>query len=174
MPGPSAEVPVPPRPAFTAARIAEAWQRELPGSATESIEVITPLWQVAKLLADDRRSTLRGLGIDAATLDLLSTLKRSGEPYVLTTRELAARCLVTAGAISQRLTRAEEVGYVRRARSGSTGQNVSVTLTSKGNATIEPAVRQLLDHELEVISVLSDAERAQLSSILSKLVDSLT
>lgn len=173
MPGRTAEVPVPARPPFTASQIATAWQRELPGVGTESIEVITPLWQAAKLLADDRRSTLRRLGIDAATLDLLSTLRRSGSPYVLTTRELAAQCLVTAGAISQRLARAEGAGYVRRARSGDADQGVSVTLTAKGSAMLDPVVTDLLDHERDVIAVLSDDERAQLGRILSKLVVSL-
>ena len=57
----------------------------------------------AKLLSDDRRRTLGRLGIEDSTLDLLSTLRRSGPPYTLTTRELGERTLVTAGAISQRV-----------------------------------------------------------------------
>ena len=86
-----------------AADIAAAWRRELPGVPTESIEIITPLWRIAKLLADDRRRTLAALGVDASTLDLLSVIRRSGPPYELTTREIARRTLVTAGAVSQRV-----------------------------------------------------------------------
>ena len=84
---------------WPAADIAAAWQRELPGVPTASIEVVTPLWRIAKLLADDRRHTLNRLGTDPSTLDLLSVLRRSGPPYELTTREITARTLVTAGAI---------------------------------------------------------------------------
>ena len=77
--------------------IGAAWERELPGVPTSSIGVITPLWRVAKLLSDDRRRTLRRVGLEESTLDLLSTLRRAGPPYTLTTRELGERTLVTAG-----------------------------------------------------------------------------
>lgn len=94
----------------SAADIAAAWRRELPDVPTGSIEVITPLWQAAKRLADDRRRTLARMGVEPATLDLLSTLRRAGPPYELTSRELTERSMVTAGAISQRLARAEDAG----------------------------------------------------------------
>ncbi|MFC7640151.1 hypothetical protein ACFQX6_03235 [Streptosporangium lutulentum] len=85
-----------PVPAYPAAEIAAAWQRERPGTPTESIEVVTPIWRLAKLFADDRGRVLRAEGIDAATLDLLSVIRRSGPPYTLSTREIARRTLVTA------------------------------------------------------------------------------
>ncbi|MEV4087399.1 MarR family transcriptional regulator, partial [Nonomuraea fuscirosea] len=91
----------------TPAEIAVAWQRERPGTPTDSIEIVTPIWRLAKMFADDRARVLRAAGIDAATLDLLSVIRRSGPPYRLSTRHLAARNLVTAGAISQRVARAE-------------------------------------------------------------------
>src|SRR5258708_29806170 len=97
---------------WPAADIAAAWQRELPGARTESIEIITPVWRIAKMLADDRRRTLAALGIDSSTLDLLSVIRRSGPPYELTTREIARRTLITAGAVSQRAARADRAGLV--------------------------------------------------------------
>src|SRR4051794_35069222 len=87
---------------YPAADIARAWQRERPGTPTDSIEIVTPLWRLAKLFADDRRRVLADAGVDPATLDLLSVLRRAGSPYELSTRELSRRTLVTAGAISQR------------------------------------------------------------------------
>ena len=56
----------------TSAAIAAAWERELPGVPVSSIGVITPLWRAAKTLADDRRRALYRIGIDPATLDLLT------------------------------------------------------------------------------------------------------
>ncbi|WP_371778527.1 hypothetical protein [Streptosporangium subroseum] len=73
-------------PAYPAAEIAAAWQRERPGTPTESIEIVTPIWRLAKLFADDRGRVLRSAGIDAATLDLLSVIRRSGPPYALSHR----------------------------------------------------------------------------------------
>lgn len=155
--------------AVPAAEIAAAWDRELPGVPTSSIGVITPLWRVAKALADERRRTLRRLGIDPATLDLLSTLRRAGEPWTLTTRELAERCLVTAGAISQRVARAEREGLVTRSPSTASRRAVSVMLTDRGHEVVRRAVRGLLAHEETLVANLAPGERRVLGELLEKL-----
>jgi len=149
--------------------IAAAWERELPGVPVSSIGVITPLWRVAKTLADDRRRTLHRIGIDPATLDLLSTLRRSGEPWALTTKELAAQTLVTAGAISQRVARAEREGLVTRAPSDAGRRAVAVTLTAAGHELVERAVRDLLTHEEELVGGLTAEDRQTLAGLLARL-----
>lgn len=157
-------------PAVTAAEIAEAWRRERPGTPTESIEIVTPIWWLGKLFTDDRNSALREAGIDAATLDLLSVIRRSGPPYALSTRELAHRTLVTAGAISQRVARAERDGYVRRTP-GTTGRRtVLVELTDAGHALIERSVDTVLGREAALVASLSAPERAQFIALLDKLL----
>ncbi|BCK57635.1 MarR family winged helix-turn-helix transcriptional regulator [Nocardia wallacei] len=150
----------------TAAQIAAAWDRELPGARTRSIEIITPLWGVAKLLADERQRTLLRLGIDESTLDLLSTLRRAGPPYQLTTRQITARSLVTAGAISQRLTRAEAAGLITRAPTTSSRRGVLVTLTAEGHEVIERVVRELLDYETTLTDRLTADQQAALIDAL--------
>lgn len=97
--------------AASADEIAQAWARETPGVPVASIGILTRIWRAAKLLSDERRRTLAAIGMDAATMDLLSTLRRAGPPYRLSTRELAARSLVTPGAITQRVDRAQELAW---------------------------------------------------------------
>lgn len=154
---------------WPAADIAAAWRRELPGVRAEAVEIITPLWRIAKILADDRRRTLASLGIDSATLDLLSVIRRAGPPYELTTREITRRTLVTAGAVSQRVARAEATGLVERAPSTASRRAVAVRLTDAGHALIDATVRPLLDHETDLVSVLTDGERRSLTAALAKL-----
>ncbi|MCK2218719.1 MarR family transcriptional regulator [Actinomadura sp. ATCC 31491] len=151
------------------AEIAAAWQRERPGTPTGSIEVVTPIWRLAKMFADDRARVLRAAGIDAATLDLLSVIRRSGPPYRLSTRELARRTLVTAGAISQRVARAESAGLIRRAPGGDGRRSVLVSLTEEGHALIERSVDQVLGREASLVAGLSEEERATLAGLLEKL-----
>ncbi|WP_234327255.1 MarR family winged helix-turn-helix transcriptional regulator [Streptomyces sp. NRRL WC-3742] len=157
----------------TAARIAEAWRRERPGTPTGSIEVVTPVWWLAKLFSDDRARALRAAGIDAATLDLLSVLRRSGRPYALTTRELARRTLVTAGAISQRLARAERDGLVEREPGDPAEQgrrSVLVRLTPAGHDLVERSVDVVLGREALLVDGLAPAERETLVALLDKLL----
>jgi DNA-binding MarR family transcriptional regulator len=168
------EYPLGPPTRWPAADIAAAWRRELPGLRTDSIEVITPLWRIAKVLADDRRRTLAALGVDPSTLDLLSVIRRAGPPYELTTREITRRTLITAGAVSQRIARAEQAGLVERAPSSASRRAVAVRLTDAGHALIEATVRHLLEHEADLIDPLDPAERTALNALLTKLEEALT
>jgi DNA-binding MarR family transcriptional regulator len=150
-----------------------AWERERPGTPAGSIAVITRIWRIGKLLADDRRRTLARLGIDGATLDLLSTLRRAGPPYRLTAGTIAERTLVSAGAISQRVARAEREGLVGRERAAADGRLSYVTLTDQGHALIERSVDSLLRHEEELLSSLAPDQRVDLAGLLRVLLASL-
>jgi DNA-binding MarR family transcriptional regulator len=153
--------------------IARAWQRERPGTPVGSIGVITRIWRAGKLLTDERRRTLTRLDIDTATLDLLSTLRRAGSPYRLTAGEIAERTLVSAGAISQRVARAEREELVRRERTPDDGRLTYVTLTDDGHALIERSVDDLLRHEESLLSALTPIQREQLAALLRLLLTTL-
>ncbi|GIG61269.1 MarR family transcriptional regulator [Longispora fulva] len=154
--------------------IQSAWARERPGTPVESIGVITRVWRIGKILSDERRRTLTRLGIDAATLDLLSTLRRSGTPYRLPPGELARLSLVSAGAISQRVARAETDGLVRREKGGPDGRSVLVTLTAAGHALLDRSVDDLLTHEQSLLGALAPDELGQLSALLKALLAGLS
>lgn len=149
--------------------IVAAWSRERPSAPTVSIPIVTPIWRLAKLFADDRNRVLRASGVDAATLDLLSVLRRSGPPYRLTTRDLAARSLVSAGAISQRVARAERSGLVARAPSDEHRKAVAIALTRSGHLLIERTVDRVLAREASLIEDLPEAKRIRLATLLAEL-----
>lgn len=153
--------------------IAAAWRRERPGTPVASIGVITRVWRLSKLFADHRRHTLARLGIDAATLDLLSTLRRAGRPYRLSPGQLAQRSLVSAGAISQRVARAERDGLVTRVRADRDRRGILVTLTGAGHALIERSVDQLLRYEESLLAPLTGEQRDQLAGLLRILLADL-
>ncbi|MDI2027932.1 MarR family transcriptional regulator [Saccharopolyspora sp. TS4A08] len=155
-------------------RIQAAWQRERPGMPVASIGIITRIWRIAKLLEDERRRTDARIGLDAATRDLLSTLRRAGPPYRLGAGEIARQSLVSAGAISQRVARAEQRGLVRRLRGGTDGRSVQVELTETGHHLIEDRVDDLLRHEETLLESLDPGQREQLTELLRVLLGDLT
>ena len=112
--------------------------------------------------------------MDAATLDLLSTLRRSGTPYRLSTRELATRCLVTAGAVTQRVDRALSQGLVRRLPAEPGTRIVPVELTPEGHRAVQEAVGGLLDYEQRIIEVLTPPEQRELARLMTTLLQGLT
>ena len=148
-----------------------AWQRERPGTPTDGIGITTRIWRLAKLLGEERRRTLAAAGADPSTLDLLSVLRRSGPPYRLSTRALAARTRVTKGAISQRVERAERQDLVSRRRGP--GRTVEVALLPRGHATVDRLVDRVLGREAELLSVLDPEEQRRLTELLHALLDAL-
>ena len=154
-------------------QIARAWQREQPGVPVGSIGILTRIHQAAKLLADQRRRALTSIGMDAATLDLLSTLRRSGRPYRLSTRELSTRCLVTAGAITQRVDRAEREGLVRRLAAQRGSRMVPVELTDQGHRAVENAVGKLLTYEQTLVDGMDPKEQQELARLLAVFLQRL-
>ncbi|MER7081647.1 DNA-binding transcriptional regulator, MarR family [Saccharopolyspora kobensis] len=150
--------------------IVEQWARERPGMAVDSIGVIARILRIAKLITDERRRVLAELGIDSATLDLLATLRRAGDPYRLTPAEIAEKCLVSGGAITQRVARAEDAGLVRTQRSASGKRTVAVELTAHGHQVIEHDIEVLIDRERRLIAGLPADDRHQLEGLLRELL----
>ncbi|MFC3994747.1 MarR family winged helix-turn-helix transcriptional regulator [Nocardiopsis sediminis] len=153
--------------------ISLAWLRERPETPVTSIGIVTRIWHAAKLLGEERRRVLAAAGADPATLDLLSVLRRSGPPYRLTTRDLAERTMVTPGAISQRITRAERDGLVERSPRGDGSRAVDVTLTPAGHDTVERLVDRVLGRESELVAGLAPGDRDALDRLLRALLGDL-
>lgn len=101
-------------------------------------------------------------------LDLLSVLRRSGPPYRLSTRELAEQTLVSAGAISQRVARAERDGLVRRRPSGH-GRTELVELTVEGHELVERSLDRVLAADETAIARLADGDLDLLLDLLTRL-----
>lgn len=154
-----------------AEQIADAWTRERPGTPVESIGVVSRIWGLAKVFGEHRRRVLADASVDAATLDLLSTIRRAGSPYALTTREITERTLVTAGAVSQRVTRAERAGLVLRRPDESGSRAVWVELTERGHEVVEQTVDLVLGQDQDLLSSLTPRQQSILASLLRTLLD---
>lgn len=165
--------------------IQREWALARPDLPVRSIGVITRIWHIAKLLFDDRRRTMNHLGMEPAIRDLLANLLRSGPPYRLRASELALRCHVSKGAITQRVARAEAAGLVEslsvrttatdeyESRESITGRDqraVWIELTPRGKQLVEITVEALLRHEDALLAELGDEEIAVLSNSLRRLL----
>lgn len=154
-----------------AAAIEAAWRQERPDLDPSSIRVVTRVWHLAKIFTEHRRRLLAELRLDPALLDLLGTLRRSGEPYAVSTRDLAGQTLVSPAAVSQRLGRAEAKGWVRRERAGD--RSVVVHLTPAGREVIDGAAGAIFDDERRLLAGLSPEERDHLAGMLQQLIRQL-
>ena len=152
-------------------RIEAEWRNERPDLDPSSIGVVTRVWELAKILGDRRRKLLVEQDVDPALMDLLGLLRRNGAPHSMTTRELTARAMVSAGAISQRLARAEARGWVRR--TPGPARQVVVQLTDEGRETVDRVAGLIFAADDEALADLTERQRRDLARLLRRLTIAL-
>ncbi|GAA5166463.1 MarR family transcriptional regulator [Ornithinimicrobium tianjinense] len=150
--------------------VVEAWRRERPDLDVAPLEVLSRVSRLARLLDLERRRAFAEQGLEAWEFDVLSALRRSGEPYQLTPGDLLRETLVTSGTMTNRLDRLADRGLLRRETSPRDRRAVLVTLTPEGLGLADRALEALLEGERELLAVLDVEGRADLAAYLKELL----
>ena len=111
--------------------------------------------------------------ISRASFDVLAALRRNGNPYKMTQRDLMRGLFRTSGSMSLRIDALQKQGLVKRSPDSEDRRSVFVTLTAKGVALLEDAIPAHLENESSLVDGLNPAERAQLIGLLRKWLVSL-
>jgi DNA-binding MarR family transcriptional regulator len=82
-------------------------------------------------------------GINGGDMRLMLALRRSGPPYVKRPTDLFRALLVTSGAITKKVDRLVEVGFVERLPDPNHSGGLLVHLTKKGLHVVEDAIEHL-------------------------------
>lgn len=151
----------------------QAWQRERPDVDVSSIGIITPVWRLGAIVMDHRARVLATLGLEQSHLDVLATLRRSGQPYRLTAGELSRRCRVTPGATTQRVQAMERLGWVERVREEPDRRTVHVQLTPHGLARLDEVFAEVMAGDEALLAGLSQPQRTALEDLLRVWLDGL-
>ena len=151
-------------------RIVAAWQRERPDLDVSPLEVLSRVSRLARYLDIARRHAFDRWDLVAWEFDVLSALRRSGEPYVLSAGELVRQTLVTSGTMTNRIDRLVSRGMVARAHSASDRRTVLITLTVAGREAVDGALADLVEDERGLLAILSAQERSSLAGLLRDLV----
>ena len=132
------------------------------------------LYRLQRLLSSRRVSSTLAEAADATVsqqgMQLLRAL-RDGEARPVAAAARAAR--MDVGAASRQLRNLDEVGLTERASSPDNASVVLVRLTSRGLALARRVQRVNDQHMHDALVDWTDAERAQLGSLLNRLVEDL-
>ncbi|MET7996042.1 MarR family transcriptional regulator [Amycolatopsis sp. NPDC005232] len=148
------------------------WAAQRPDLDVSPMAVIGRLKRVSRLIDTELARTFAKHGLDAASFDVLATLRRSDPPHRLTPTELMRTAMVTSGAVTQRLDRLEDRGLIARSRSETDGRGIVVALTVEGQALIDRALPDHLDTEHRVLDALDPPAQAALADALRVLLES--
>ncbi|MER7755575.1 MarR family transcriptional regulator [Kitasatospora sp. NPDC097643] len=157
-------------------RVVEQWAAERPDLDVSPMGVIGRLKRLNRLVDAELKRNYTAHGLDAASFDVLATLRRSGPPYRLTPTGLMQSAMVTSGAITQRLDRLEARGLVTRTASDVDGRSREVALTQEGYELVDRALPGHLAAERRVLAGLDEQQTedfvAALRALLAALDDS--
>ena len=151
-------------------RLVEAWRRERPELDVTPMEVLSRVTRLARHLDRARRQAFAAQDLESWEFDVLSALRRSGEPYRLSPGRLLRETMVTSGTMTNRIDRMATRGLVARLPDPSDRRGVQVQLTASGRLAVDAALDQLLMRERELLDGLPLAEQRRLSDMLRVLV----
>ncbi|WP_062520449.1 MarR family winged helix-turn-helix transcriptional regulator [Demequina silvatica] len=150
-------------------RILGEWERERPDLDVSALAVIGRLSRYADLVQARLDAVFAEHGLQSWEFDVLSALRRAGDPYELTPGELDRALLITSGTTTHRVQRLESRGFVTRRRDEDDRRVVRVRLTVTGRAAHEAAHAAHADNETRILAGLSEGERAELLGGLKAL-----
>jgi DNA-binding MarR family transcriptional regulator len=151
-------------------RIVAQWARERPELETEAMAVFGRIYRVAKVVGDRQEKVYGELGLNRGEFDVLATLRRSGEPFQLSPKQLSATLMLTTGGMTGRLDRLEKAGRVVRSPDPDDRRGLVITLTGTGRELVDRAVTAGLDAQREVLERLPEAGRHRLAALLKDLL----
>ncbi|GGZ26928.1 MarR family transcriptional regulator [Streptomyces inusitatus] len=151
--------------------IVDQWAAVRPDLDTGPMAVYGRVYRIAREVGDLVEREYRRYGVTRGEFDVLSALRRSGEPYTLSPRELSATLMLTTGGMTGRLDKLEKAGLLARSPDPSDRRGLRVTLTARGLEVIEEAVGAglALQHRL-FDSALTEEQGERLGDLLRLLM----
>lgn len=149
--------------------ILEQWSEERPELDTASLGVVIRVMSLYREFLRQATLALEEVDLELFEYDVLSALRRQGDPFALPATALARATGMSSGAMTNRVDRLETRGLVRRRRDEHDRRGVVVSLTSRGRRKIDAAIQLRLDVADESLADISPDERALLADLLRKV-----
>ena len=147
-------------------KLQKDWSEQRPDLDPEPMGVVLRIQALAKILGEQTSVRLQEYNLQWWQYDVLSTLRRQGEPFTLPATALAESAMLTSGAMTNRIDRLEEQDLVRRTKDPEDGRKVLVKLTDKGLKLIEGATEALFETAMDALESLSARQRVSLANLL--------
>ncbi|GAA4125365.1 MarR family winged helix-turn-helix transcriptional regulator [Streptomyces griseoincarnatus] len=150
--------------------IIEQWARVRPDLDTAGMEVFGRVYRLARAMGDRHERVYAPFGISRGEFDVLATLRRAGEPYTLSPRQLSATLMLTTGGMTGRLDKLERAGLLRRSPDPHDRRGLQVTLTEEGLRLIDEAVVAGVTEQSRALAALGPERSALLADLLRDLL----
>ena len=151
-------------------QLQDDWETVRPDLDTEPMGVVLRVQALARIFNDQASDRLEEFDLQWWQYDVLSTLRRQGEPYAMAATELADANRLTSGAMTNRIDRLQDADLILRREDPEDRRRVIVQLTRRGMSLIEKATEVRFESATAAIASLSHRDRDQLSQLLRKVL----
>ncbi len=151
-------------------RLVAEWQSEHPGLDFGPMALFARSNRFVSLARRKLETALAEHELTVGEFDVLSALRRAGEPFTLKPSELADRLMVTRAGITARVDRLEERGVVARRRDPNDRRSEPIVLTDEGRRAVNDALVAFLAAEAELFAELTPTEQTALDTLLRRLL----
>jgi DNA-binding MarR family transcriptional regulator len=152
----------------------EQWARERPDLPSLPMAVLGRLSEAAERVMQDHLNPLfADAGLQPGEFDVLATLRRSGDPYMLSPTQLYEAAMISSGGMTNRLDRLERAGLIERRPDPSDRRGKLIALTADGRRIVDATITRHVANEKQLLSVLTTAEQEKLNALLRKLIAGL-
>jgi len=153
--------------------LATGWRRELPELDTAPMVTVAQLNRLTAMLNRRVADMLSEHGSSLGDFDVLSALRRHGEPYELMPSELSRRVMLSPSGMTHRLDLLESAGLVERRLDPQNRRSLPVALTEAGVVAAESLVHLVVEVESDVLGVIGSKQRSALDEAAGVLLDHL-
>ena len=152
------------------ALIMAQWHRERPELGTRVPSIVARILRLANHLRKRADVSQAALGLTWDVAEVIIVLRRSGAPFEMTPTALYKSMLLTSGAITSRLDRAEAAGLVRRTAATTDRRSIKVRLTAAGRTMADKAVTLYYAEMQTVLDTLRVSDADRLAGLLAELL----
>ncbi len=151
-------------------RILNQWKHERPELDVLAMGIFGRLWRINAVASKAIERVHLKFGLTQPEFDVLATLRRSGEPYLMSPTALYTSLLLSSGAMTNRLDKLTTRGLIFREPSPEDRRSIMVGLTKQGLAIIDETIAEHVENEEALLKSLTPEQQQQLADLLRTLL----
>lgn len=148
--------------------ILRQWRDARPDLDCSAMGVVGRLGRVSSIWRKQIDTAFDQHELSGIEFDILATLRRSQVP--LTPTELYQTLMLSSGAMSTRIEKLVQRGFIERVASEDDRRSCKVMLTEPGQQKLDVALQDHLDNMEVMLEALNKDERLQLANLLKKVL----
>jgi DNA-binding MarR family transcriptional regulator len=150
--------------------VVEQWQRERPDLDSWPSGIAGRILRLSTFIRRTGENLVAPLGLSWETFEMIAALRRQGPPFAMNPTAIYKSVMLTSGAMTARLDRAEEAGLITRSSDPNDRRGTIISLTKKGKKLADESIELYFKSLGEIWGPIGERGLAQVTQLLAALL----